>query len=143
METSLLPIVLAWMATLAPNHDSASLALAITQEAQSKGEAAALVATAFYESSFRADAVGDSGKSVCAFQIHRGSPDLLDDVAECTHMGATMLRHSAEVDPKHPFAWYVRGPRWQSETARKMSDLRVRLVKKLLATEDVHFLPEP
>ena len=124
--------VRAWMAALSPgDHDA--LAWAVASVADSRDEAALITAIAFRESSLDNTAVGDHGRSVCAMQIHDGARSLLDDVGACVRRGTLMLRDSKRVDPANPVAHYARGPRYQSEEARRISRDRVALSRRLLA----------
>lgn len=125
-------LAMLWMGTLAPGRDHGDLAWAVAVNASSDTEAAVLTAVAFRESSLRNDAVGDGGRSVCAMQILHGSRDLLADPIACVRRGAVMLRASRLVDPSHPIASYARGPRYESDEARRISDDRMALARRLL-----------
>lgn len=92
---------------------------------------ALLVAVAFRESTFRVDAVGDHGRSMCAFQILHGSRSLLTDVRACTDAGYTQLAASVKACPAHPVAPYARGA-CDNEDGRRISADRMRLAKSLL-----------
>ena len=94
--------------------------------------AAVMVALAWFESRFRLDAVGDHGRSVCAYQIHHGSRALLDDPAECIRAGLRHVRHSMMTCPESPLSVYARG-RCDSDEGRKLSGHRMALAKRLLA----------
>jgi hypothetical protein len=124
-------IVLAWMSSLAPGRDHSELAWAVANVAESDDEAAIITAVAYRESSLRVDAIGDGGRSVCAMQIHGGSRALLSDAHACVRRGAAMIRASRAVDPAHPIASYARGPRYQSEDARRISHDRIDLARRL------------
>jgi hypothetical protein len=138
-------LVMKMMTLLAPAPDAlyryGELATAITTEcladAYAGGDAevtASLdVAVAFRESSFKRDAVGDGGHSVGAFQIYDGDRAMLEDVTLAVRTAHRMIRQSARVDPRHPLAFYARGPRYASEEARRLSDDRVKLAAKTLA----------
>ena len=135
MIVHLFTIVLAWMLALAPGRDHGALAWAVAVNATSETEAAILTAVAFRESSFRNDAVGDHGRSVCAMQIFHGSKALLEDPIACVARGAAMLRESRRVDSEHPLALYARGPRYRSEEARRISADRMALARRLIRNE--------
>lgn len=126
-------IISVWMTSLSPgiNHDH--IAWAIASSAESIEEAALITAVAFRESSLDNSAIGDHGRSVCAMQIHGGAHNLLLDVGACIRRGTLMLRESRRVDPANPIAHYARGPRWQSEEAKRLSRDRVALAKRLLS----------
>lgn len=96
--------------------------------------AALMVAVAFRESGLRHDAVGDGGKSVCAFQVHMGPKTLLDDTEACTRTAYRMLQESIRVDRSEPVSFYARGPRYQSLEARRLSRDRVAVAERLLLT---------
>jgi hypothetical protein len=132
MIESLFVLTMMWMGTLAPGRDHGELAWAVAINASNEAEAAVLTAVAFRESSLRNDAVGDGGRSVCAMQIHHGSRDLLADPIACVRRGAVMLRASRVVDPSHPIASYARGPRYESDDARRISADRMALAARLL-----------
>ncbi len=133
MIESIFVAVLIWMRGLAPGHVVDELAWHVAASAASYEEAALLTAMAYRESGFDNSAVGDHGRSVCAFQILNGSRSLLTDVGACVRRGTLMLRASRAVDPSNPVASYARGPRWDTEEARRISRDRVRLAQRLLA----------
>ncbi len=126
-------IVLVWMHGLAPGRDVDELAWNVAAVAADLDEAALLTSMAYRESGLDNTAIGDHGRSVCAFQIHNGARNLLEDVGACVRRGTLMLRESRRMDPTNPVAFYARGPRWQSEEARRLSRDRVALSKRLLA----------
>lgn len=132
--------VIVCMLLLSPGRMHARLAIAIANavdagpaifqgDADKRRTAALMVAVAFRESSLRADAVGDSGHAVCAFQIYDGPKSLLVDTDACAREGLRMLRESAKVDPSNPVAFYARGPRYRSEKAQSISRDRMNLAK--------------
>lgn len=131
MILDLFRVVSLWMLMLAPGHDHSALAWAVASQAHDPEEAALITAIAFRESSFRNDAVGDAGRSVCAMQIHGGDRALLDDPQACVRRGILMLRYSKLLDASHPVAAYARGSRWRSAEAQRISNDRVRLAKSL------------
>lgn len=147
--TSTIEWILAAMLTLAPNRDHAALAEAITNVVEAerplfaddddkRKTAALLVAVAFRESSLRADAVGDHGRSFCALQIHRssgGSAALLEDAEACAFKGLELLRESLRVCPAHPVAWYAEGgtQSCSSPRAQRISRDRMALARWLAA----------
>lgn len=133
MIVQLFVIVLAWMAMLVPGRDHNELAWAVAVVADSREEAALITAVAYRESALDNGAVGDQGRSVCAMQIHGGSRSLLADPGACVRRGVLMLRESRRVDQGHPVAFYARGPRWQSDEARRISRDRVAIARRLLA----------
>lgn len=135
--------VLAAMLLLAPGRDHAELGAAIAKvvddeppifrdDTEKVKTAALVVAVAFRESTFRNDAIGDKGHSVCAMQIYDGPRELLTDPVACVRRGLAMLRTSAKIDPKNPVAFYARGPGWKTETAQKISRDRMALAQRLV-----------
>lgn len=144
---TVLPFVLAAMTQLAPGRDHNELGGAIARavdsnkplfanDADRRRTAALLVAVAYRESTFIADAVGDKGQSFCAFQIHRssgGTPALLSDPDECVRSAMTMLRTSLRVCPSYPIAWYASGPAGCGSTrAQRISRDRMNLAAYLV-----------
>lgn len=85
-----------------------------------------------WESGLDNAAVGDHGRSVCAMQILGGSHALIEDPIACVRRGAVMLRESERVDPSNPIAFYARGPRYESETAKRISRDRRAIAARLL-----------
>jgi hypothetical protein len=137
---TLLEFTLSAMLALSPGRYHAPLAIAIAAaveaapaifqgDADKTKTAALMVAVSFRESSFTADAVGDNGHAVCAFQIYDGPKSLLTDTDACAREGLRMLRESAKVDPANPVAFYARGPRYRSDSAQSISRDRMNLAK--------------
>lgn len=93
--------------------------------------AALMVAIAYRESSLDNSAVGDHGRSVCAFQIHMGPKTLLDDPLACSRAAYALLRASIAADREHPVAHYARGPKFRSLEAQKISNDRVFIAERL------------
>jgi hypothetical protein len=133
MIESIFIVVLIWMRTLAPARNVDELAWNVAAVAASLDEAALLTAVAYRESGLDPAAVGDHGRSVCAYQILNGSRSLLTDVGACVRRGTLMLRASRAVDPQNPVASFARGNRWDTEEARRISRDRVALARRLLA----------
>ena len=140
--------VLAMMLRLSPSDQPmarhGALATAITivvveegplfaNDADLERTAALLVAVAFRESSLTASILGDGGRSVCAMQIHGGDPSLNDDAVACVRTGHRMLKTSVRVDRANPVAFYARGPRFESEEARRISRDRMALARSLVS----------
>lgn len=151
---TILPFVLLAMSTVAPERDHTELGTAIAtvideqpplfkDDASKTRTAAFAVAVAFRESSLRNGAVGDHGRSFCAYQIHLpgrtttpegwSGEDLLADVNHCVSVGFHMLRQSIRIDGEHPLAFFARGPAWRSDVARRLSRDRVALAKRIHA----------
>ncbi len=133
---TLFALVLGWMHGLAPGRDVDALAWAVAVNSTSEMEAAVFTAVAFRESSLRNEVSGDGGHSVCAMQIYGGSKELLEDPIACVARGAQMLRESRRIDPKNPIAFYARGPRFESEEARRISRDRMALATRLVRSKE-------
>lgn len=148
----LLSFVIAAAAALVPNvdHDAVDRAIAqvvtdqpaiFTDDTDRRKTAALMIAVAFRESTFRLDAIGDQGRSHCAFQINLpgssktaegwSGAELRTDAFRCVTVGLRMLRESVRIDPVFPVAFYARGPRWRTEEARRISRDRMAIAKRL------------
>lgn len=94
------------------------------------------IAVAYRESGLRTDAVGDHGRSFCAFQIHTssgGKEALTKDPLACARAGHALLRQSHRVCRAFPIAWYAEGPRGcESPRAQRISRDRLALAASLL-----------
>jgi hypothetical protein len=146
---TLASFVLAAALVLAPGRDHGVLANAIAARVEAEpplfaGDAdrhrtaAYLVAISFRESSLTLGAVGDHGRSFCAFQIHDssgGSPALLTDADACVRAAFAMLRTSMRVCPAFPLAWYAEGPAGCSSVrAQRISRDRLALAAFVVRT---------
>jgi hypothetical protein len=130
------------MNVLAPDHDHREMAATIADVVESEPPlfkddrrrlktAALVVAVAFRESTFRNDAMSETGDA-CAMQIHR-RPDLADDLEGCIRVGLEMLRESMRMCPAHPIAFFASGPRGCSNArAQRISRDRMALARSLL-----------
>jgi hypothetical protein len=148
---TVLPFVLAAMQSLSPlaDHSVLGTAIAARVDAESplfaddvdrRKTAAWLVAIAYRESSFKLDAVGDKGQSLCAFQVGRssgGTAAMLTDADACVGAAFPMLRTSMRLCRAFPLAWYAAGgdaaracaaPRAQ-RISRDRSALAARLLR--------------
>ena len=136
-------LIATWMAFLlhhAPNAAQLELAAAIADTSNetpvfagdtgSVRFASLMTAIAFYESGFRNDAVGDGGRSVCAFQILNGPRSLLTDARACVSAGAAILAQSIRLAPAWPVAIYARG--LLSAESRRISGTRTALASRLM-----------
>lgn len=138
--------ILAMMLKLSPSEHPeerhGELAKAITLVVTSEGAlfkddtdlsktSSLIVAIAFRESSFTLNVTGDSGRSVCAMQIHNGPKSLLSDSVGCVREGYRILKESIKVDPSNPVAYYARGPRYTSDEARRISRDRMHLAHSI------------
>jgi hypothetical protein len=148
MSTTL-AFVLAASSLLAPGRDHTEIANAIAarvdaelplfaNDADKRRTAAYLVAIGFRESSLRLDAIGDHGRSFCAFQIHQssgGTPALLTDAGACVGKAFAMLRTSMQVCPGAPLAWYASGPAGcMNARAQRLSRDRISLASWIVRT---------
>lgn len=144
VDVAVIAYVIACMLHLAGGDPARLLALAsaIADVVETRGPifagtdgarrtAALLVAVAWRESSFRVDAVGDHGRSVCAYQILDGARSLLTDARACVDAGYTHLARSVRACPAHPVAVYARG-QCASEDGRRISADRTRIARELL-----------
>lgn len=137
--------LLAWvtlaMLALAPGRDHTALASAIADTVEKEGcfvtgancerrTAALMVSVAFRESTFRLEAVGDQGRSVCSFQILGGSRDLLTDATACALEGHRRLKASLQAC-RGSIAMYAAG-RCDSARGKSIDADRKRLALRIL-----------
>jgi hypothetical protein len=104
------------------------------EDPEKRRTAALVLAVAYRESGLRLSARGDNGHSYCAMQINDssgGTPAMLTDADACVTAGVRLLRQSLRVCAAHPVAWYARGPRWDTEEARRISRDRMALAARL------------
>jgi hypothetical protein len=131
---SLYFVVLSLMTSLVPAEDPilrhGALATALVMEVPEE-DLPLMIAISYRESSLDNRAVGDAGRSLCAFQILGGSQELLDDPRACVRKAYAMLLHSRSLDPAHPVAAYARGSGYRSRTAQRISNDRVALANRL------------
>lgn len=135
------------MQLLAPGRDHTALSTAVAKRVEAEAPlfkedddkrrtTAYLVAIAFRESSFKVDAIGDKGRSFCAFQIHEtagGTKALLTDVDACVGKAFAMLRMSMRLCPAFPLAWYAAGPNGcGNDRAQRISRDRMAIAARLL-----------
>lgn len=94
------------------------------------------LAVAYREGGLETSAIGDGGRSFCAYQIHDssgGTRELAGDATLCARAGHRMLRASVRICREHPIAWYAEGPRGcESDRARRISRDRVTLAERLV-----------
>ncbi len=102
---TLLEFILAAMGALAPHRDHAALAGAIDHVIETEGclvkgadcerrSAALATFVAYRESGFDLGAIGDKGRSLCAFQVQSTDRSLLTDARACALEGYRRLRES-------------------------------------------------
>ena len=106
-----------------------AVALEIAYAAESVEEAATLAVMAWDESRMRPDAIGDQGRSLCAYQLQRVSWGVLGDLRFCTRIAVERLRESARQCPSAPLAVYASG---NCGHARELSARRMAKVWKIL-----------
>ena len=90
-----------------------------------------LLVTSHQESRFRANAVGDGGRSLGAFELQGVRPVDAFDVRTAARLAYSRLRESAKVCPAAPLAFYVSGD-CHNRTGRRMSAYRMRMVRRVL-----------
>jgi hypothetical protein len=140
----MLPFILAMLLSLAPKGEHQELAGAIafvveTQAPLFKGDddkrrtAAFVVAVAYRESSFVADAIGDHGRARCAMQLWSAPSEVLTDPILCVRIGVDRLRESFRAcGPTNVLGLYASGPNGcRSEKARRISADRLALAARL------------
>lgn len=99
-----------------------SFALEISRVAADVREAALLADTAWEESRFVPNAVGDHGRALCGYQLQHAPTRVLVDLRLCTELGLERLRQSAALCPRHPLAYYLSG---RCDAALAASDRRL------------------
>jgi hypothetical protein len=129
---AVLPMVMALAARepLTQRQAPRSVALEISRVAESLEEAAVMAVTAWHESRFVPDAIGDHGQSLCAWQLQTRAP-VLRDLRRCAELAHARLRESAEACPAHPLAVYASG---RCDWAWPLSDNRMRDARRLLTS---------
>lgn len=105
-----LAILLAAMMRLGTGGDVRALAEAIAASDATWEEAQWLAAIAYRESSYRLRAVGDHGRSLCAYQLQGAPRAVLTDAALCTRLALHAFRASARLCPAQPMAAYAGAP---------------------------------
>lgn len=141
----MIALVLAMMLALVPGRDHARLGGAIAEvveaepplfqdDADRRKTAALLVAVAFRESSFRADAIGDNGRARCAFQLWGAPAEVMTDPQLCTRIAMARLRESMRAcGAANPLGVYAAGPAGcTSEKAARISRDRMWIAKRIV-----------
>lgn len=123
-------ILLLAMRTLNPYADPA-LAEAIVASGATWEEATWLVGIGYRESGYRLRAVGDRGRSLCAYQLQGAPRAVLTDAGLCTRLALRALRASAALCPTQPLAAYA-GARCGSALAGRISRDRWRVGSRAL-----------
>lgn len=95
-------------------------------------DAAALLITAWEESNFKKNAVGDHGRALCAYQLQRAPRAVLNSLWLCTSVAYARMRRSYAACHDAPWAPYVGGT-CTNRTARKVSHYRLAETVRVLA----------
>ena len=131
-------VVLSLMSSLVASPDPirrhGALATALVMEVPEQ-DLPLMIAIAYRESSLDNGAVGDGGRSLCAFQLLDAPRETLEDPRACVRKAYAMLLHSRSLDPVHPVAAYARGSGYRSKQAQSISNDRVWLANKLAKSE--------
>ena len=93
-------------------------------------DAAVMLMQAWAESSFKANAVGDHGQGLCAYQLHFAPRAVLTSLWLCTTIAYQRLRLSVKACPSSPLAPYIGG--CENRTARARSEYRLREAVRIL-----------
>lgn len=93
-------------------------------------DAAVMLEQAWSESSFKANAVGDHGQGLCAYQLHFAPRAVLTSLWLCTSIAYQRLRLSVRSCPSSPLAPYIGG--CTNRTAKARSEYRLREAVRLL-----------
>lgn len=125
-------ILILAMRLLSPSPDVPALAQAIVASGATWDEATWLVAIGFRESSYRLNAVGDYGRSRCAYQLQGAPAGVLTDVGACTRIALHSLRASTRLCPAQPLAAYAGAP-CGSKIAGRITRDRDRLRRRVFA----------
>jgi len=86
-----------------------AIALEIARVAQTPLEAAVMAVTSWEESRHMPDAVGDSGRARCAFQLQHAPISVLRDLRQCTEIAYERVMASWRACPNAPLAIYASG----------------------------------
>lgn len=138
---TLLEFILAAMHALAPQRDHTALGGAIVHVIEAEGclvkgsdcerrSAALALAVGYRESGFRLDAIGDQGRSLCAFQVQSTDRTLLTDARACALEGYRRLRESL-IACRGSIAAYAAGT-CGSERGKRIDRDRKALASRIL-----------
>lgn len=94
-------------------------------------DVAVLLVTAWEESRFKVDAVGDGGDSLGAWELQRTPAVVAFDLAQSTPLAYAKLRESARQCPDAPLAPYIGG--CYRRRARVRSAMRMALARIVAA----------
>ncbi len=107
-----------------------AIALEIARVARTPLEAAVMAVTSWEESRHVPDAVGDSGRALCAFQLQHAPSSVLRDLRQCVEVAHARLVASAEACPDAPLALYASG---RCDRGTKLSRRRMTQAASALA----------
>jgi len=102
----------------------------IANMSQSKHEAAILLIQAWYESRFNKNAIGDKGKALGPWQLHRVPREVLTNLPLAARITIARLRESDTLCPAHPLAVYAKG-NCRNKEGIAISDSRMIKVEKI------------
>jgi hypothetical protein len=111
-------------------QDAHTIITTIARMATSKHEAAKLLIQAWRESRFKINAVGDKGKALGAYQLHRAPTEVLTNIALATRITIARLRESETLCPAHPLVVFAKG-NCQNKEGIAISDARMKEVEKI------------
>lgn len=95
-------------------------------------DAAAMLETAWEESNFKKNAVGDHGRALCAYQLQNAPRAVLTSLWLCTSMAYSRMRVSYAKCHDAPWAPYLGGT-CTNRTARKVSRHRLSETVRVLS----------
>lgn len=133
MNIASLPYLVVYLAmrSLVPHGgDVPVLARALVDSGANQDEIEWLSAMAFREGSFRLGVIGDNGKALCVYQLHRAPIAVLTDADLCTKIALKRFRDSRKLCPAQPLAAYA-GARCGSELADRISKDRRRVADRM------------
>jgi hypothetical protein len=111
-------------------QDAHAIIAIIANMSQSKHDAAMLLVQAWRESRFKKDAVGDKGKALGPWQLHRAPSQVLTDLGLATRITLARLHESETLCPAHPLATYAKG-NCKNKEGIAISDARMKEVERI------------
>jgi hypothetical protein len=127
-------IVLHMAMAIAPGaehtQDAHIIIQTIANMSQSKHEAAILLIQAWRESRFNKNAIGDKGKALGPWQLHRVPNEVLTNLPLATRITLARLRESNTLCPAHPLATYAKG-NCHNKEGIAISDSRMKEVERI------------
>ena len=109
-------------------QDAHTMIPTIAKMAKSNHEAAILLLMAWRESRFKRKAIGDKGKALGPWQLHRVPTEVLTNLPLATHITIIRLRDSETLCPAHPLAVFAKG-NCQNKDGITISDSRMKEVE--------------